>query len=239
MRARQIAVELRDGYRAAMVVGLAMLPQPTARRVVPQPDKQKRGLPLMAGLAAVVVVIGTGAFLAQAMLPKEVAAAVASTAPIAGVPATAASGAPAVVTQAPVESSATPPSAPDATQAPVRTAPARATAPTPPPAVQTVSYSTRLPNGTTVSYTGPNGVQQGAVLQGALSVRVAGAYAGTEPLTLYVGPLGSSQAVTLSPDRNGDFIFSLRVTSARGTVPITFSLGTNGELRALGTIAVR
>jgi hypothetical protein len=238
-RARQIAAELAGRYRAAMVVGLAILPQASARKtaVVPQPDKPRKGVPLMAGLAAIVVVIGAGAFVAQAMRPTDVNAALPTAAPIASALAATPTD-PAASAEATAEATApAATTAPDAT--PVRTAPARTPAPTAPPVIQTVTYSSRLPNGSTVSYVGPNGVIQGAALDGVLSLRVASGAPGSEQLTLYVGPLGSAQTVTLSPDVSGNFRFSLKVSSARGTVPMNFSLGKNGAIQTLGTIVVR
>ena len=234
-RARQIAVELAGKYRAAMVVGIAILPQASARKVVPQTDTKRKGVPLMAGIAAIVVVIGAGAFVAQAMRPADVDAAIPTANPVVSAPVAATD--PAATAEATAVATAPTATAPGAT--PVRTAPPRTPAPTAPPVVQNVIYSSRLANGTTVTYSGPNGVQQGAALDGTLSVRVAGGAAGTEPLTLYVGPLGSAQTTALSPDVNGNFRFSLKVSSAKGTVPISFSLGKNGSIQTLGTITVR
>jgi hypothetical protein len=235
-RARQIAVELADKYRAPMVVGLAILPQPGARKPVSQQQNNARkGVPLMAGIAAIVVVIGAGAFVAQAMRANDVDAAIPTAAPVVSAPPVAATDDPAATAEASAE--ATPaPTAPNAT--PVRT-PVRTPAPTPPPVIQTVTYSSRLANGTTVSYSGPNGVIQGAALDGVLSIRTANGAPGSEQVTLYVGPLGSAQNVTLTPDRNGNFTFSLKVTAAKGVQPMNFSVGKNGSIQTLGTITVR
>jgi hypothetical protein len=232
-RARQIAVELADRYRAAMVVGLAILPQAGARKPVAQQNNPRKGVPLMAGIAAIVVVIGAGAFVAQAMRPKEVDAAIPTAAPVASAP-VATTDDPVATAEASAE--VTPaPTAPGAT--PVRT-PVRTPAPTPPPVIQNVVYSSRLPNGTTVTYSGPNGVIQGAALDGTLSIRVANGAPGSEQVTLYVGPLGSAQNVTLSPDKNGNFTFSLKVTAAKGTTQMNFSVGKNGTIQTLGPIVV-
>ena len=233
-RARQIAVELAGKYRAAMVVGIAILPQPGARKVVAQPDRARKGVPLMAGIAAIVVVIGAGAFVAQAMRPADVTAVIPTTAPVVSAPV--ATSDPAATAEPTADATAPTATIPGATRAP--TAPPRTPAPTAPPVSQNVVYSSRLANGTTVTYSGPNSVVQGTALDGTLSVRVAGGSPGSEPLTLYVGPLGTAQAVTLSPDINGNFKFSLKVTGAKGTVPMSFSLGKNG-IQTLGTITVR
>ena len=235
-RARQISVELAGKYRAAMVVGIAILPQASARKVVPEPENKRNGVPLMAGIAAIVVVFGAGAFVAQAMRPADVGSAIPTAAPVASAP-VAGSNDPAATAEATAEATAPTATAPGAT--PVRTAPPRTPAPTAPPAVQNVVYSSRLANGTTVTYSGPNSVLQSAALDGVLSVRVASGGPGSEPLTLYVGLLGSAQTVTLTPDINGNFRFSLKVTSAKGTVPMNFSLGKNGSITTLGTITVR
>lgn len=235
-RARQIAVELAGKYRAAMVVGIAILPQAGPRKVVPQPDKQRKGVPLMAGIAAIVVVIGAGAFVAQAMRPTDVDAAIPTAAPITSAPVVS-SVDPAPTVEASAEATAPTATAPGAP--PVRTAPPRTPAPTAPPVIQTVVYSAAMPNGTTVSYRGPNSVIQGAALDGTLSIRLAGGAAGTEPLTLYVGSLGVAQTVTVSPNKSGNIVFTLKVSQAKGTVPMSFSLGKNGAIQTLGTITVR
>jgi len=191
-RARQIAVELASKYRAAMVVGIAILPQASARKVVPQPDNKRKGVPLMAGIAAIVVVIGAGAFVAQAMRPTDVDAAISTAAPVASAPASG-SNDPAATAEASAE--ATPaPTAPGAT--PVRTAPPRSPAPTAPPVIQTVTYSSRLANGTTVTYSGPNSVIQGAALDGVLSIRAkVTAAKGAQPMNFSVGKNGSIQTL--------------------------------------------
>ena len=235
-RARQIAVELAGKYRAAMVVGIAILPQASARKVVAQSDNKRKGVPLMAGIAAIVVVIGAGAFVAQAMRPTDVDAAIPTVAPVASAP-VATTGDPAPTVVASAEATVPTATAPGAT--PVRTAPPRTPAPTAPPVIQTVTYSSRLPNGSTVTYVGPNGVIQGAALDGVLSLRVAGGAPGSEQLTIYVGPLGSAQTATLTPDRNGNFTLSLKVTAPKGAQPMNFSVGKNGTIQTLGTITVR
>ena len=91
MQARQISVALGNKYRAAMVVGLAILPQAMSRKVAPAPDDKRKGVPLMAGLAAVVVVIGAGAVVAQAMRPADVGTAIPTAAPAASAPVAASS----------------------------------------------------------------------------------------------------------------------------------------------------
>jgi len=236
LKGRQISVELGDKYRAARMVGLAIIakaaPKPGAVQTY---DQKKSPIPVMAGIAAVVVVIAAGAFGAQAVMqPKD-----AATQPTASIAATA-SVLPVDATPAVSNDPAPTPGPTNApTQAPVRT-PQPTVAPTaPPPAGQTVSYSSTGPNGVTVTYTGPNAVAQGGVLSGVLSLRVAGGYAGTEPVTLYVGPLGSAQSVTLAPDKNGNFTFSFKVTAPKGTSPLAYSVGKNGELRVLGSFSVR
>src|SRR5207253_7266765 len=114
-------------------------------------------------------------------------------------------------TTAPSVDPAATPSPTDApTQAPGRTNPPRTAVPTQAPVPQTVNYSARLTNGTTVSFTGPGSVVQGTGYDGALSVRLSGGSAGTEPMTLYFGQLGIAQTLTLNPDRNGNFVFTLK-----------------------------
>jgi cytoskeletal protein RodZ len=190
----------------------------------------------MAALTAIGVLIGAGALVAQAMRPIGVQAAIPTAASTASAPLATPTN-PAATAEASAEASVPATTSPDAT--PVRTAVARTPAPTAPPVIQTVTYSSRLPNGATVTYAGPNGVLQGAALDGVLSLRVTGGAPGSEQLTLYVGPLGTAQTVTLSPDLNGNFRFSLKVSSAKGTVPMNFSLGKNGAIQTLGTIVVR
>jgi cytoskeletal protein RodZ len=193
----------------------------------------------MAAIATIVVVLGAGAFVAQAMRPADVTAANPTAAPIVSAPVVVVSTDP-VATAATTAQATTPTAtAPGATQRPAPTAPPQTPAPTAPPVSQNVVYSSRLANGTTVTYSGPNSVVQGTALDGILSVRVAAGGPGSEPLTLYVGLLGSAQSVTLSPDINGNYRFSLRVTSAKGAVPMNFSLGKNGSIQTLGTITVR
>src|SRR6185503_1813166 len=76
MQGRQISVALGSRYRAAMVVGLAILPPAGPRKVVAPDAKKSKSIPIMAAIATIVVVIGAGAFVAQAMRPADVDAAV-------------------------------------------------------------------------------------------------------------------------------------------------------------------
>lgn len=237
LKGRQISVELGDKYRAARMVGLAIIAKAAPKPGAVQKYEQKKSpVPLMAGIAAVIVVIAGGAFAAQAVMgPKDVAtqptaSVVASALPVDATPT--ASTDPAATPAPTIAPTAVP------TQAPTKTAPPTV-APTAPPVAQTVTYTSRLPNGTVVTYRGPNAINQGAVMDGVISVQVAGGFAGTEPLTLYIGPLGSAQSAKLIPDRNGNFAFSIRVSAPKGAGQLTFSLGTNGELRLLGPITVR
>jgi hypothetical protein len=239
LKGRQISVELAERYRTPKMVGLAIIAKvaPKASLVATPDQKKSNAVPMMAGLAAVVVVIAAGAFAAQAVMkPKDVVLDPAATvAPVA-------SG---VVTQpsaAPTSGATEPTAAPTvaATQAPART-PQPTVAPTAPPPVQaqTVTYTSRLPNNTVVTYRGPNAVNQGGTIDGVVSVQVAGGFAGTEPITLYFGPLGQSQTVKLVLDRNGNKAFQLRVTAPKGAGQLAFSLGSAGELRILGAFTVR
>ena len=82
-------------------------------------------------------------------------------------------------------------------------------------------------------------VVQGATLDGVISVVLAGGSGGTEQLTIYIGQLGTANTKIVSPDKNGNVVFSMKVSVAKGTQPISVSLGSNGEIRTLGTIAVR
>ena len=233
LKARQMSVELGAKYRNPRMVGLAII-ENLARKTVPTPDQKKKSgaVPMMAGIAAVVVVIAAGAFAAQAVMkPKDaVASDPAATAVVQATPAPDAS--------APDETDAPtvdPTQAPG--QTPGRTAPPRTPAPTPPP--QTVTYSSRLANGTTVTFSGPGAVVQSTAYDGMFNVKLVGGAPGTEPLTLYFGNLGTAQTLAISPDKNGNFYFSLKVSVARGTQAISFSLGKNGEIRTLGTVTVR
>src|SRR6185503_10054083 len=85
MQARQISVALGSRYRAAMVVGLAILPQAGPRKAA-APDDKRKGVPLMAAIATIVVVLGAGAFVAQAMRPADVNAAISTAAPVVSAP---------------------------------------------------------------------------------------------------------------------------------------------------------
>jgi len=76
-------------------------------------------------------------------------------------------------------------------------------------------------------------------LNGTLSLRTANGAPGTEPMTLYVGPLGTGQSLKLQPDRNGNFAFSFQVTTVKGSYPMAVSVGTNGDLRILGQLVIR
>jgi hypothetical protein len=229
LKGRQISVELADKYRTPKMVGLAIIAKvaPKASLIATPDQKKSNAVPMMAGIAAVVVVIAAGAFAAQAVMKPS--AATTSAAPTTG-----------VIVSAPVATTAAT-EAPAPTQAPVTT-PVRTAAPTappPPPVAQTVTYAARLPNNTVVTYRGPNAVNQGAQLDGVISVIVNGGAGGTEPLTLYIGPLGTAQQAKLIPDRNGNIPFSIRVSAPKGSGQLSFSLGANGELRILGPISVR
>jgi hypothetical protein len=249
LKGRQISVELANRYRTPKMVGLAIIAKAAPKHTVVQTPDQKKSntVPMMAGLAAVVVVIAAGAFAAQAVMkpkdgtvvdPVATAPGAVASLPVGAKPTLAAS---APVSSAPTVTAPPPTVAPTAapSQAPVRTA-APTVAPTaPPPVSQTVTYSARLPNGTTVVYRGPNAVNQGATLDGVISVNVAGGAGGTEPLTLYIGPLGTAQSAKFVPDRNGNIAFAIRVSAPKGPGQLSFSLGANGELRILGAITVR
>lgn len=237
LKARQMTVALGDKYRNPRMVGLAIIEKKAPRAGgIPTPDqKKKSAVPMMAGLAAVVVVIAAGAFAAQAVMkPRDAAAtdpaatAAATTTPAPGATAAQTDEASPAPTEAPTQAPG---------QTPTRTAPPRTPVPTAPP--QTVVYSSRLANGTTVSFSGPGAVTQGTAYDGTLTVKLAGGASGTEPLTLYFGQLGTAQTLTLTPDRNGNFFFSLKIQVPKGTQPVSFSLGKNGEIRTLGTVIVR
>jgi hypothetical protein len=233
LKARQMTVALGAKYRNPRMVGLAIIEKKAPRTGgVPTPDQKKSPVPMMAGLAAVVVVIAAGAFAAQAVMkPKDVATDPAASAVASATPAPEATAAQTDdATPAPTE-------APTQTQPPTRTAPPRTPAPTAPP--QTVVYSSRLANGNTVSFSGPGSVIQNTAYDGTLSLRTSNGSPGSEPITLYFGQLGTAQTLTLNPDRNGNYFFSLKVSIPRGTQSISVSVGKNGEIRTLGTVTVR
>jgi hypothetical protein len=183
----------------------------------------------MAGIAAVVVVIAAGAFASQAMKPAATPT-VDPSATVAVQPSTAPD-------PTATQTDAATPAPTDTAPTPGRTAPPRTPAPTAPP--QTVTWSTRTASGGTVTYVGPAAVAQFGVFNGSLSLRTANGTAGTEPITLYVGPLGTGQSVKLAPDRNGNFTFSFQVTTIKGSFPLAVSVGTNGDLRILGQLVIR
>jgi len=235
LKGRQISVELGDKYRAARMVGLAIIAKAAPKAGAVQTyDQKKSPVPLMAGIAAIIVVIAAGAFAAQAMMkPKDV-----STLPTASVVATASALPVDATPLATTEPAATPDATAGATQRPQST-PQRTVAPTAPPVFQNVYYSSNAANGAVVTYSGPNGVAQGATFSGVLSLRGQSGFAGTEPITLYVGPLGSAQTVTLTPDRNGNFVFAFKVTAPKGSYPLAYSVGKNGDIRILGNFTIR
>jgi hypothetical protein len=238
LKGRQISIEMGDKYRTPKMVGLAIIAKIAPKAsAIPTPDQKKsNAVPMMAGIAAVVVVIAAGAFAAQAVMKPS--AATASAAPTTGVVASApvaTTGA----TEAPAPTQA-PTAAP--TQAPVNT-PVRTVAPTnpppPPPVAQTVTFSARLSTGQTVTFSGPSVVNQGSVYSGVVSLRTPNGAPGSEQINFYFGPLGTAQGLTLNPDRNGNYTFALKVEIARGNAPISVQVGRNGELRTLGTVTVR
>lgn len=235
LKARQMSVELGAKYRNPRMVGLAIIAKAAPRTSsVPTPDQKKsNAVPMMAGLAAVVVVIAAGAFAAQAVMKPKDAAAASPTASALVVDSTPAPEASADPTEAPT---AAPTNAP--VQTPVRTAPPRTPAPTQPPAQQIVTYSTRLANGTTVIYRGPNGVPQNTALDGNLSIVLSSGAGYTDQVTIYIGQLGVAGTLTFNPDQSGNLFFSIKASTPKGSQPLSFSLR-GGEIRTLGTITVR
>ena len=237
LKARQMSVELGAKYRNPRMVGLAIIAKAAPKSsLVPTPDQKKsNAVPMMAGLAAVVVVIAAGAFAAQAVMkPKDAAAASPTASAVLGT--TPAPDATAAPTDAPAQTAA-PTDAP--VQTPARTAPPRTVAPTQPPAPALVTYSTRLPNGTTVIYRGPNSVPQNTALDGNLTIVGSSGAAYTDQVTIYIGQLGVAGTLTFNPDSNGNLFFSIKASTPKGGQPLSVSLGRNGEIRALGTITVR
>lgn len=236
LKARQMSVELGPKYRNARMVGLAIIANaaPKTTRVQTPDQPKKAPVPLMAGIATVVVVIAAGAFAAQAMRPTAVVGVDPSqTAVVQATTTPDPSAAPsAASSEAPTASPSDAPA-----QTPTRTAPPRTPAPTAPP--QTVSYSARLTNGSTVNFSGPGTVTRLTIYGGSLSLRTPNGAPGSEPINLYFGQLGNAQTLTLSPDPSGNYYFNLKVEVPSGTQPISISVGKNGEIRTLGTVVVR
>ena len=231
LKARQMAVELGNKHRNARMTGLAIIHKAAPKAGVPTPDQPKKApVPLMAGIAAVVVVIAAGAFASQAMRPA--ATATVDPAASAVVQPTSTTAAATTPTEA-----ATPAPTDAPVQTPTRTAPPRTPAPTAPP--QTVSYSARLTNGSTINFSGPGSVNRLNVYAGSFSLRTPNGAPGSEPINLYFGTLGAAQTLTLNPDQNGNYYFNLKVEVPVGTQPISVSVGKNGEIRTLGTVVVR
>lgn len=237
LRARQISLELKDAYRAAMVSGLAIEAVAVRGKPTAPAPKPRSGVPLLAGLAAVFVLVGAGAFVAQAVLgPKDadLSAAPARTQAVAAA-ATAnasvdASGAATADTTAPT---------PNATQAPVRT-----TAPTPVPTPRVLRLSVKLPTGAQVFYSGPGGVTSGATFQGIFSVVLASGQGGNENLTVYLGdpnaPGANTSALAAKPDANGNYVLTIRTAGVpKGDQRLSVIYGTTAGIFALGTISIR
>lgn len=236
LRARQISVDLKDAYRAARVAGLAIDPVAVSGKPAAPGPKRESGMPLIAGLAAVFVLVGAGAFVAQAVLkPKD--ASDAGTPSAATTSATASAGASAPATASASAAASTAPSA-NPTQTPVRTA-----APTAPPAPPTIRLVVRLPNGTQVVYSGPPAVTQNTSFQGIFSVVLPNGQGGNESLTVYLGdpnvPGANTNALGAKPDANGNYVLTIRAAIPKGEQRLSVIYGTTPGIFTLGTINIQ
>lgn len=245
--ARMIASSLGNAYRSAMMPGLAYEEPPAKPRMVVEYETEARSRSVLRTAGALVVLvaaIGGGAIAANAVLnpsadvlpsfaPQAIATTLIATNPAAS---TAPSSAPAADGSKPAASVVTATTAP-AAQVPVRTA-APQVAPQVAPAT-TVTYTTRLANGTTVTATGPSAVLQGAAWDGQLRANTASGDVAFDNMTVYLGPLGSAQGVTVKAGTNGMYIVSIKASVPKGDQPVSIMFGNNGELRILGSINVR
>ncbi|HEY6959163.1 MAG TPA: hypothetical protein VI814_10090 [Candidatus Limnocylindria bacterium] len=244
LRARQVANDLGKAYRTAIVSGLAMVVQPqrNPRLVVEvegsQAQQRTRMALRMIGAALVfVVLIGGGAVAANTFFGPTAAdanatptrAAAASSAPQPAAGTSSASAAP--------TDQATPTDTTPAGTVPTTTT--TRTAPPAPAAITIVSYSTRLANGTVITYTGPNGVVRNTALDMTFRATQPNGSPAFDNLTIFVGPLGSAQALTIQANTSGLYETSLKVTLPKGDQLLSVQFGRNGEVRTLGTISVR
>lgn len=231
LKARQISVELKDLYRAPAVPGLAL---PRTNEPAEREPRRSRA-PLLAALVFLVLLIGGGAYAAQAMLGTPAAVASPTVAPAASA---APSAAPSATTS--VEPTAAPTAAGGGTSG---GAPVRTPAPTAPPAPQTIRLSVRLPNGTQVFYSGPGAVLQGASFQAIFSVVLPTGQGGNENLTVYLGdpntPGANASALASRPDPNGNYVLTLRAAVPKGDQRLAVIYGTVAGIHALGSISVR
>ena len=237
LRARVISVEQGDAYRAPLMSGLA-IPHGRDRGAAAGPRPSSRA-PLFAALATVLVVVGAGAFAANAVFggssPVATDAPMSATPSGAGAAAAATSPSP-LASQSPVASSEATPAATSApTQAPVRTA-----AP-PPPAPRTIRLTVKLPNGTQVVYSGPSAVPQNTTFQGIFSVVLPSGQGGNESLTVYLGnPNGVNTSVLgTKPDANGNYVLTLRSFVPKGDETLSVVYGTTPGIYQLGSITVQ
>lgn len=238
LKARMISVELKDAYRAPFVPGLA-LPDPVKAGPIVERHDGRSKTPLIAGILAVIVIIAAGAFGAQAMLgsstPTPGSSGVAQ-ASATGAAARASASASASDSAAPsADASAPATSAP--TQPPVVRTPAP---PTPPP---TIRLSTKLPDGTTVVYSGPAAVTQNTSFQAIFSAVAASGVGGNLSLTVYLGdpntPGGNVSVLANKPDANGNYVLNIRATVPKGDQRLSVLYGTVAGIYTLGTITVR
>jgi hypothetical protein len=56
---------------------------------------------------------------------------------------------------------------------------------------------------------------------------------------VYLGPLGTAQAVAVNADTNGTYTVSIRVTLPNGDQLLSVRLGNKGDIRTLRTMSVR
>jgi hypothetical protein len=239
LKARQISVDLADDYRAPFKTGLTYVPTETAADT----SAPRSRVPLAASLAALLFVAGGAIVLGQTVFGPTVpavaapptaapsaAATVAPTAPDAGANAEASAAA---------ETTAAP-AAPVATPRPRTPVPTAVPTPRPP---QTLRLNTRLPNGTTVYYSGPASIAQGSVLNGIFSVVLASGQGGNENLTVYLGdpntPGGYSSALGGQPDANGNYVLWVQGSVPKGEQRLSVIYGTVPGIFTLGTITVR
>ena len=240
LKARQLSVDLGDDYRAPKMTGLALAHAPERSSVQAPQLPRKVGLPMMAGVAAAVVLVGAGAFAAQALF----AAKDSGDSTVASQPARSAAGTAATAAAAASASASAAPSAP-ATNGSGAPTPARTAAPPPPPppTPQTLHLNVKLPNGTQVFYSGPAAATQNSTFLATFSVVLASGQGGNESLTVYLGdpnvPGGSTNALGVKPDANGNYLINIRTFVPRGDQRLSVVYGTTSGIHTLGTIVIQ
>jgi len=244
-RARTIGNELGTYYRSPGVVGLAVEEEaePKSGLYVEGTERRKPVLPVaVIGGVILAIVIGAGAVAAKTLFAAgeaDAKAALASAAAASAVAASGASGGPqastapsAATSEAPAATPA--PTAPGQTTAPrtsAPTAPPRTPVPTAPPVQPaTITLTALTADGTRLSYTGPNLVSAGFVVNVTVTAVLSDGSPSRSQIAIRIGPSGAWSPATR--DSQGRYTAPVPVNTSKGAQPLYVLVGSGSSTAA-------